>query len=156
MRKLLFAALCAALVACKGPEGPAGPAGPQGPAGSQGPQGPQGQQGPQGPAGPQGPQGPAGPTGPGNRIDYSGQFDPDGTATRALPAEAGTISNLPALGCYLYFVSSGGIGYWVKAGDPIDSPSSACALQQTPNDTTLTVLFTGGTGGQSYQMIVVY
>lgn len=143
MSRLLVVAVVL-LMSCKGPEGPAGPAGPQGP---------QGIAGPAGPTGPTGPQGPQGPAGPGTRIQFTGQFAPDGTATVDLPSAAGTMSNLPVIACYLAF-TLGGVTYWVKAGDPVDSPNSACFA--FADSTGLAVAFEGGTGGQSYAVIVVY
>jgi hypothetical protein len=70
-----------------------------------------------------------------------------------LPAAAGTTSNLPAIHCYLLFGSPGAT-YWVEAGDPIDSPNSACIAFD--DATGLEVQFEGGTGGQSYAVVVLY
>ena len=149
-RRTTMAALVVAfaLGACKGAEGPAGLAGPAGP------QGPAGVAGPQGPAGPTGPTGPTGPAGPGTRIQFTGQFAPDGTAFADLPAAAGSISNLPNYECYLY-VGDGTTNFWVRAGDPNFSPGSTCAAG-SPNGTTLRIAMAGGTGGASYAIVVVY
>jgi hypothetical protein len=63
------------------------------------------------------------------------------------------MADLPIIECYLLF-GTAGASYWVKAGDPIDSPGSSCIAF---DDTTgLAVLFEGGTGGQSYAVIVTY
>lgn len=58
-------------------------------------------QGDAGPMGPTGPAGPAGPPGPGTRIILSALVAASGTATSALPSEAGSLLSPPGLSCYI-------------------------------------------------------
>lgn len=153
MRVGLLAIVLVLAIGCKGADGPAGPQGPTGP------QGPVGPQGPAGPQGVQGIQGPVGPAGPGNRITFTGQLAPDGTAFADLPAAAGTLAEPPLYGCYLFFVDSSNNQEWIQTGDPsIDGNGNSCNLMLTPGATTLRIVVSGGTGsgGQSYAIVVVY
>lgn len=60
-----------------------------------------------GPEGPVGPTGPKGDPGPGTRVTFAGQVTSQGEATVQLPAEAGTVSEPPAISCYISSSSAG-------------------------------------------------
>lgn len=152
------------LVGCRGEMGPAGPTGPQGPAGTQGPSGPQGPQGPQGPSGPQGPQGPQGPPGaqglpgpagpqgpggPGTRLVLTATVQADGSAGRALPTAAGSITNPPALVCYIG-EANGAI--WIAVSSANEWPSCGLGV----SGSTLTAIIVKAPPGWVVAFVVVY
>lgn len=64
-------------------------------------------EGPAGPMGPAGQEGPEGDPGPGTLVVRSAIVASDGSAAVALPAAAGSLSNPPALTCYLSETSAG-------------------------------------------------
>lgn len=110
------------LIACEGPMGPAGPMGPKGDTGAQGPQGPKGETGATGPQGPQGEpgvQGPTGPQGPQGEsaptFAFAGQLNSEGRADIPLPPEAGSLTRLPQINCYIAELQDG--IYVMIAGD---------------------------------------
>lgn len=135
MKRLL--AVLALAAACEGPTGPAGPAGAQGP---------QGIAGPAGPAGPQGT----------TKLTFTGQLAPAGTATADLPAAAGTLNAPPTFACYLAWDVNGTI-VWAEVGDHLFDPNyeQSCIIGNGPSG-ALRIVLTGGQGGQSYAIIVVY
>jgi hypothetical protein len=140
------------LAACEGPVGPAGPKGDRGDTGPQGPTGPMGPTGPQGPQGPQGPEGPQGPAGTSApTYFYSGQLDADGWVAVQLPIEAGTISRLPAVTCYVS--SSAGGPWWQVAGE--EGTDNFCGVL-LHSDERLWAFITSGTiySHWYYQIIV--
>ena len=122
--------LSVALAACEGSEGPTGPAGSAGPTGE---------------------------SGPGTRLVLSGTINvaeaPDTVLViqdQALPPEAGTVANPPAVTCWL---SSDGL-LWFQNLLNISDPFH-CALVASEDQTSLIVLFFGVNGWQ-YRVVVVY
>ena len=130
-RALLLGLLLTA--ACKGPIGPTGPAGPQGG------------------IGPTGLQGVIGPPGPGTRITFSGQLDGLGEVVVTLPAAAGTISDPPALTCYLSDLAAG--TYLLISSDTFSGV--ACGFG-TGGTGTLAVAIIGAPAFWFYAIVVVY
>lgn len=106
----------------------------------------------EGPEGPMGPPGPEGEAGPGTHITFTGQFDEDGNATVSLPAEAGTIDNLPVISCY---ESSDGETWGVIADGWDDSDSTVCMVNEN-SDGSLNVVLIRGVPDWYYFVSVVY
>lgn len=143
MKQLVSAALLVALLgACKGDAGPAGPTGPQGPAGG---------------------------SGTGTRIQLTGTLDALGNASRALPAEAGSVSDLPILACYVANPAQPAAQRaWFQIGSvqlPPDVPTaddpsgvlSNCILEADAADPTrLRASLEGETPGWLYAFVVLY
>lgn len=108
-----------------------------------------GADGPTGPTGSTGPTGPTGVAGPGTRIVLSGTINvPDIADTtvvaifRALPPEAGTANDPPAITCW---ISPNGVG-WLN---------TFCDFLVSEDKTFLFVLVTG-VNGLLYRIVVMY
>ena len=113
-------------------------------------------EGSEGPTGPAGPAGPTGEAGPGTRIVLSGTINVGTQDTalvvqdQALPPEAGTLADPPAVTCWLSFDGMGWFQELLGISDPVH-----CALVASENQTSLTVLFLG-LNGWLYRIVVVY
>ena len=111
--------------------------------------------GSEGPTGPSGPTGPAGEAGPGTRIVLSGTINvaeaPDSVLVlvqQALPPEAGTLADLPAVTCFLSL--DGNIWFQELLTDPFH-----CAVVPSEDQASLLVLLVGLNTWQ-YRIVVVY
>ena len=111
--------------------------------------------GSEGPTGPSGPTGPAGEAGPGTRIVLSGTINvaeaPDSVLVlvrQALPPEAGTLADLPAVTCFLSL--DGNIWFQELLTDPFH-----CAVVPSEDQASLIVLLVGLNIWQ-YRIVVVY
>ena len=112
-------------------------------------------EGSEGPTGPSGPTGPAGEAGPGTRIVLSGTINvaeaPDSVLVlvqQALPPEAGTLADLPAVTCFL---SPDG-NTWFQE---LLTNAFHCAVVPSEDQTSLIVLLVGLNTWQ-YRVVVVY
>lgn len=103
-----------------------------------------------GPEGPQGPAGPPGAQGTGTRITFTGVVNTQGTATALLPAAAGTVTNLPALACYISDVDQTWLVVAIDTNVDI-----ACGIGAATGG-QLGVTLTGAPAGWRYAFVVVY
>lgn len=96
--------------------------------------------------------GPQGDPGPGTRLTFAGQTDDDGNATVALPEEAGTLSNPPAVTCYI-----GPLDYarFEIVGGPNAPTGTACRLFQ-PEGRPLYVELSNAPSRWFYKIVVVW
>lgn len=128
MRIILMLLVSLAVGGCEGPVGPVGP------------QGDQGEQGEQGEPG------------PGTRLTFLGQITADGTAVIALPAEAGTATDMPAISVY---IADAPDGPWLAVNDGYtDGGTPWFAVIQDSG--VLHVVVLEATPGVYYQVVVVF
>jgi hypothetical protein len=149
-----------------GAQGEQGVAGTDGADGATGATGSDGAQGEQGVAGTDGADGATGATGsdgadgPGTRIVLTGILDSHGSASRLLPAEAGTITDIPVIAVYL---SDDGVDWRIVSAtdwwQPIDEPYTAMELVVKDLSGQLLVTISNDTDSWSewfYKIAVIY
>jgi hypothetical protein len=126
MRRSLLIALSLAITACAGKDGPAGLTGPAGPQGT---------------------------AGPGTHLMFTAPIGASGGATVALPAAAGTLSNPPALTCY---VTSPGSTALLLVASSASNTYPYCGLVQSSSGGGLVAVMSGATQGSTALFVIVY
>ncbi len=105
-----------------------------------------------GPMGPPGPPGPPGPAGPGNTMSRTGQLNTNGGAVWVLPSEAGSVSDPPALSCYLSDSANG--PYLLVSTDTFSGIS--CGLVQSGSQLSAVLSAGRAFAGWYYRFVIVY
>jgi hypothetical protein len=123
MRRSLLIALSLAITACAGKDGPAGLTGPQGI------------------------------PGPGTHLMLTAPIGASGGASVALPPAAGTLSNPPALTCY---VTSPGSTALLLVASTESSYYPYCGLVQSSSGSGLAAVMSGATQGSTALFVIVY